>query len=142
MLTYAIQKVGDDLPLEPQGSTDFLAFRQAVDAFLWVAEHALWDERQEGALPAVVLQDGAAQRELWVTVLGNGKDLSGAYLVQSVSMQFRKSFFGKGKTVQDATLADAPSRVEVDRLCELFCDGQFEALDREVARLALRGSDD
>lgn len=141
MLTHALQKVGDDLPLEPQGATDFLAFRQAIDAFPWLDQHALWAE-QDGALPAVVLQDAAAQRELWVTVLGKGDDLSGEYLVHSVSMQFRKSFFGKGKMVQDITLADVPSRVELDRLCELFCDGQYEALDREIARMPLLRGDD
>ena len=140
MLTYALQKVGDDLPLEPQGATDFFAFRQAVDAFPWVAQHALWEE-QDGSFPAVVLQDATAQRELWITLLGKGDDLSGEYMLQSVSMQFRKGFFGKGKMVQDASLADVPSRVALDRLCELFCDGQFEALDREIARLPLRGDD-
>lgn len=140
MLTYAFQKVGDGLPLEPQGATDFLAFREAIDAYPWVAQHALWEE-QDGALPAVVLQDATAQRELWVTVLGKGDDLSGDYLVHSVSMQFRKGFFGKGKVVQDTSLADVPSRTVLDRLCELFCDGQYEALDREIARMSLRGDD-
>lgn len=142
MLTYAIQNVGDDLPLAPQGATDFVAFRQAIDAFPWAAQHALWDERQHGMLPALVLQDVAAERELWVTALGSGVDLSGSYLLQSVSMQFRKSLFGKGKMVQDATLADAPSRAEVDRLCELFCDGQYEALDRLVKGMPMLDSDD
>jgi len=141
MLTYALQKVGDDLPLEPQGATDFMAFRQAVDVFPWVVEHALWDERQHGALPAVVLQDATAQRELWVTLLGDGSDLGAAYLVQSVSMRLRKSLFGKGKMSQDITVADAPGRAEVDRLCELFCDGAYEALDREVAGLAAQSDD-
>ncbi|MGJ7490830.1 hypothetical protein [Variovorax sp. ZT4R33] len=142
MLTHAFQKVGDDLPAEPQGATDFMAFRHAIDAFPWVAEHALWDEQQEGALPAVVLQNVAAQRELWVTLLGDGADLGGAYLIQSVSMQFRKSLFGKGKMAQDAAVVDVPSRAAVDRLCELFCDSAYEALDREVARLSAQGRDD
>lgn len=141
MLTYAIQKVGETLPLESQGATDLIAFRRAIDAFPWAAQHTEWDERQDGPLPALVLQDAAAERELWVTALGFGTDLSGAYLLQSVSMKFRKALFGKGRMVQDATLVDAPSRNEVDRLCELFCDGQYEALDREVARMASAGDD-
>lgn len=142
MLTHAFQKVGDDLPLEPQGATDFLAFRQAIDAFPWIDQHAQWDELQQGALPAVVLQDTTAQRELWVTVLGSGADLSGSYQVQSVSMQFRESFFGKGKMAQDVTLADVPSRLALDRLCELFCDGQYDALDRQVTQLAAQDRGD
>ncbi|MDP9898033.1 hypothetical protein [Variovorax ginsengisoli] len=140
MLTHAIQHVGDDLPLEPQGATNFIAFRQAIDAFPWADEHAQWDERQEGPFPALVLQNAAEQRQLWVTALS--ADLAGEYQLQSVSMQLRKGFFGKAKMEQDATVVDAHDRTEVDRLCELFCDAQYEALDREVERLAARASDD
>ena len=98
MLTYAIQHVGDNLPLEPQGATDFLAFRQAIDAFPWAAEHAKWDELQEGPFPALVLQNTAEQRELWVTALG--ADVRVDFELQSVSMRLSKSFFGKPKMKQ------------------------------------------
>lgn len=141
MLTHAVQKVGDDYQqTQVLGETNFIAFRQAIDAFPWAAQHAEWDVQQEGPLPALVLRNQADQRELWVTALG--ADLAGQYQLQSVSMQLRKGFFGKAKLEQDAAVVDAPGRAEVDRLCELFCDGQYEALDREVARLAARAGDD
>lgn len=139
MLTYAIQHVGDDLPLEPQGATDFLAFRQAIDAFPWAAEHAKWDELQEGPFPALVLQNTAEQRELWVTALG--ADVRVDFELQSVSMRLSKSFFGKPKMKQDWSAVSASDRAEVDRMCELFCDARYEALDREVERLASRASE-
>ena len=140
MLTHAVQKVGDDHQRsEPLGETNFIDFRAAIDAFPWAAQHAAWDVQQDGPLPALVLQNQADQRELWVTALG--ADLTGEYQLQSVSMQLRKGFFGKAKLEQDAEIVDAPGRAEVDRLCELFCDRQYEALDREVARLATRDSD-
>lgn len=141
MLTHAIQKVGyDHQQTDAQGETNFVAFLQAIDAFPWAQQHAEWDVQQEGPLPALVLQNQADLRALWVTALG--ADLAGEYQLQSVSMQLRKGFFGKEKMEQDATVVDAHDRTEVDRLCALFCDGQYEALDREVARLAARARDD
>lgn len=141
MLTYAIQKTGyDHLQTDPQGETTLVAFLGAIDAFPWAEQHREWDEQQEGPLPALVLQNDADQRQLWVTALGS--DRSGDYQLQAVSMQLRKGFFGKAKLEQDATVFDARSRGEVDRLCELFCDAQYDAFDREVARLAERDADD
>jgi hypothetical protein len=141
MLTCAIQKTGYDYQqTDPQGATDLVAFMAAIDAFPWAEQHREWDEQQDGPLPAVVLRNEPDQRELWVTALGS--DRAGSYQLQAVSMQMRKGFFGKAKLEQDATVVDARSRAEVDRLCELFCDGQYEAFDREVARLAARDSDD
>lgn len=140
MLTCAIQKTGYDYQqTDPQGATDLVAFMAAIDAFPWAEQHREWDERQDGPLPAVVLRNEPDQRELWVTALGS--DRAGSYQLQAVSMQMRKGFFGKAKLEQDATVVDARSRAEVDRLCELFCDGQYDAFDREVARLAARDSD-
>ncbi|MEZ2297985.1 hypothetical protein [Variovorax sp. RCC_210] len=141
MLTCAIQKTGYDYQqTDPQGVTDLVAFMAAIDAFPWAEQHREWDEQQDGPLPAVVLRNEPDQRELWVTALGS--DRAGSYQLQAVSMQMRKGFFGKAKPEQDATVVDARSRAEVDRLCELFCDGQYEAFDRGVARLATRDSDD
>lgn len=141
MLTFAIQKTGYDYhQTDPQGETDLVAFQSAIDAFPWAEQHQAWEEEQEGPLPALVLQNEADQRALWVTALGT--DRAGSYQLQSVSMKLRKGFFGKGKLEQDATVVDARSRAEVDRLCELFCDVQYEALDREVARLAERNRED
>lgn len=141
MLTCAIQKTGYDYQqTDPQGATDLVAFMAAIDAFPWAEQYREWDEQQDGPLPAVVLRNEPDQRELWVTALGS--DRAGSYQLQAVSMQMRKGFFGNAKLEQDATLVDARSRAEVDRLCELFCDGQYEAFDREVARLAARDSDD
>jgi len=140
MLTYAIQKVGyDHQQTDPQGETSLVAFMAAIDAFPWAEQHKAWDEAQEGPLPALVLLNDADQRQLWVTALG--ADRTGGYQLQSVAMRMRKGFFGKGKLEQDATVADARSRGEVDRLCELFCDAQYDALDREVERLAARDGD-
>lgn len=141
MLTCAIQKTGYDYQqTDPQGATDLVAFMAAIDAFPWAEQHREWDEQQDGPLPAVVLRNEPDRRELWVTALGS--DRAGSYQLQAVSMQMRKGFFGKAKLEQDATVVDARSRAEVDRLCELFCDGQYEAFDREVTRLAARDSDD
>jgi hypothetical protein len=135
MLTYAVQKVGDDYQqTDPQGETNLIAFMAAIDAFPWDEQHRQWDEQQDGPLPALVLQNEPDKRQLWITALGT--DRTGEYQLQAVSMQMRKGFFGKGKLEQDVTVADAPSRGVVDRLCELFCDGQYEAFDREVSRLA------
>lgn len=145
MLTYAIQKVGyDHQQTDPQGETNLIAFMAAIDAFPWREQHQAWDEAQEGSLPALVLCNDAEQRQLWVTALGTGTTggTAGSYQLQSVAMRMRKGFFGKGKLAQDATVADARNRGEVDRLCELFCDGQYDALDREVERLAARDSGD
>lgn len=141
MLTYAIQKTGYDYQqTDPQGETSLVDFMAAIDAFPWAEQHREWDEQQDGPLPALVLRNEPAQRELWVTALGS--DRAGSYQLQAVSMKMRKGFFGKGKLEQDATVVDARDRGEVDRLCELFCDGAFEAFDREVERLARRDSDD
>lgn len=141
MLTYAIQKTGyDHHQTDPQGETNLVAFMAAIDAFPWAEQHREWDEQQDGPLPTLVLQNEADQRELWVTALS--ADLSSSYQLQAVSMQLRKGFFGKAKLEKDATVVDARSRAEVDRLCELFCDAQYDAFDREVARLARRDSDD
>lgn len=138
MLTHAIQKASDGRgALEPQGATDLRAFRQAIDAFPWAEQLAEWDATLSGAPPAVVLQNKGDQRELWVTALGT--DLGGAFQVLSVSMRLRKRLFGKDRMEQDATAIRAEDREEVDRLCVLFCDGQYEALDRDVARLRVRG---
>lgn len=141
MLTYAIQKPGDDYQrTDPQGETNLVAFMAAIDAFPWAEQHRQWDEQQEGPLPALVLKNEPDQRELWVTALGS--DRAGSYQLQAVSMKLRKGFFGKGKLEQDARVVDACNRGEVDRLCELFCGAQYETFDREVARLAARDGDD
>lgn len=107
--------------------------------FPWAAEHAKWDELQEGPFPALVLQNTAEQRELWVTALG--ADVRVDFELQSVSMRLSKSFFGKPKMKQDWSAVSASDRAEVDRMCELFCDARYEALDREVERLASRASE-
>ena len=140
-MTYAIQRVGYDYKqTDPQGETNLIAFMAAIDAFPWAEQLAQWDEQQDGPLPTLVLQNESDQRELWISALGEGRNLS--YQLQSMSMQMRKGFFGKAKLEQDVTVVDESSRGEVDRLCELFCDGQYEVFDREVARLAARDSGD
>ena len=136
MLTYAIQRVGYDYKqTDPQGETNLIAFMAAIDAFPWAEQLAQWDEQQDGPLPTLVLQNESDQRELWISALGEGRNLS-------YQLQLRKGFFGKAKLEQDVTVVDESSRGEVDRLCELFCDGQYEVFDREVARLAARDSGD
>lgn len=141
MLTYAIQRVGYDYKqTDPQGETNLIAFMAAIDAFPWTEQLALWDEQQDGPLPTLVLQKEPDQRELWISALGDERNRS--YQLQSVSIQMRKGFFGKAKPEQDAAVVDECSRAEVDRLCELFCDGQYEVFDREVARLAARDGGD
>ncbi|MES2185827.1 MAG: hypothetical protein V4505_14845 [Pseudomonadota bacterium] len=141
MLTYAIQRVGYDYQqADAYGATDYDAFLRTVDGFPWAAQHAEWNQTQDGPLPAVVLQNGADQRALWVTALGMGERDDG-YQLQSVAMRSHKGFFGKAKVEEDATVAEARDRAELGRLCRLFCDAQYAALDEEVARLVQRESD-
>ncbi|MBS75393.1 hypothetical protein ACEN9J_34975 [Variovorax sp. Varisp41] len=142
MLSYAIQKVGDDFQqTHPQGETTLLGFMAAIDAHPWQQQHREWNEQQDGPLPALVLRNEADQRELWVTLLGDGTDRRGEYQLQSVAMRPRRGFFGKGKLEQDVAVFETRDRGELDRLCELFCDGQYEALDREAGRMAAREDD-
>ncbi|WP_408908774.1 hypothetical protein [Variovorax paradoxus] len=111
MLSYAIQKVGDDFQqTHPQGETTLLGFMAAIDAHPWEQQHREWNEQQDGPLPALVLRNEADQRELWVTLLGDGTDRRGEYQLQSVAMRPRKSFFGKGKLEQDVAVFETRDR--------------------------------
>lgn len=135
MLTYSIQKVGYDFEqLDPQGATDFPSFTQAFDAFPWAAQHAEWDDKQDGPLPALVLQHADDQRELWVTALSDAH--ADGFQLNAVSMRMKKGLFGigKGKLEQQVDTIDVRKRTDVDTLCRLFCDRQYDELDREVAR--------
>lgn len=139
MLTYAIQKTGYDFNrLDPQGATDYASFTQAFDAFPWVAQHAEWNETQEGPLPALVLQQADDQRELWVTALADAH--SDGFQLNVVSMRMKKGLFGigKGKLEQHVDTIDVGARADVDTLCRLFCDRQYDELDRLVAQHAER----
>ena len=137
MLTYAVQKVGkNSLPVEPQGATNFDAFMGAIDAFPWAAQLAAWNENQDGPLPALVLQNKESDRELWVTALFT--ELAASFQVHAMSMQLRKGLFGFGKPKlsRNVTTVELNDRNDMSRLCRMFCDGDYEALDLEVARLA------
>ncbi|MBJ9592068.1 hypothetical protein [Burkholderia seminalis] len=139
MLTYSIQKVGYDYKqLDPQGATDYASFTHAFDAFPWAAQHAEWDETQEGPLPALVLQHAGDQRALWVTALSDAR--SGGFQLNVVSMRMKKGLFGigKGTLEQHVDTIDVDTRADVDTLCRLFCDRQYDELDRRVARHAER----
>ncbi|KFG97548.1 hypothetical protein GQ56_0108355 [Burkholderia paludis] len=142
MLTYSVQKVGYDFnQLDPQGATDYASFTQAFDAFPWPAQHAEWDEAQEGPLPALVLQQADDQRELWVTALGDAH--AEGFQLHAVSMRVKKGLFGIGKEKQERYVEtiDVEKRADVDALCRLFCERQYDELDRLVARLAALGRD-
>lgn len=132
MLQHALQKAGYDYQqTDPLGPTDLAGFLATIDEFAWDAQHAAWDENgQDGALPAVILQNPDDQRELWVTAFDDG-----SFQVQSVSLQPRKSLFGKPKMEQDATVTEAPDRAAMETLCRQFCGGDYAALDQEVKRL-------
>ncbi len=139
MLTYSVQKVGYAFDqLDPQGATDYASFTQAFDAFPWAAQHAEWDDTQEGPLPALVLQHEDDQRELWVTALSNAQ--SDGFQLNAVSMCMKKGLFGigKGKLEQHVDTIDVDTRADVDTLCRLFCDRQYDELDGLVARHAER----
>lgn len=137
ILTYAIQKVGDDFnQLDPQGPIDLEGFMQALDEFPWAAQHLQWDETQEGPFPLLVLQNEGDQRELWVGALSG--DPAGSYQLHAVSMQLRKSLFGKGKMEQDVVTVDVDDREEANGLCRLFFGGRYAELDAAVARLVQR----
>ncbi|MBN3774509.1 MULTISPECIES: hypothetical protein [Burkholderia] len=135
MLTYSIQKVGYDFKqLDPQGATDYPSFTQAFDAFPWAAQHAEWDDKQDGPLPALVLQHADDQRELWVTALSDAH--ADGFQLNAVSMRMKKGLFGigKGKLEQQVDTIDVRKRTDVDTLCRLFCDRQYDELDRVVAQ--------
>jgi hypothetical protein len=139
MLTYSIQKVGYDFKqLDPQGATDYASFTQAFDAFPWAAQHAEWDDTQDGPLPALVLQHADDQRELWVTALSDAH--ADGFQLNAVSMRMKKGLFGigKGKLEQHVDTIDVRKRTDVDALCRLFCDRQYDELDRLVAGHAER----
>ncbi|AYQ42615.1 hypothetical protein BLA9940_04236 [Burkholderia aenigmatica] len=139
MLTYSIQKVGYQFDqLDSQGATDYPSFTQAFDVFPWAAQHAEWDDTQEGPLPALVLQHADDQRELWVTALSDAH--ADGFQLNAVSMRMKKGLFGigKGKLEQHVDTIDVDTRADVDTLCRLFCDRQYDELDRLVARHAER----
>ncbi|CAB3753211.1 hypothetical protein B7G54_21690 [Burkholderia puraquae] len=135
MLTYAIQKAGYEFDrLDPQGATDYASFVRAFDAFPWAAQHAERDDTQEGPLPALVLQHAGDQRELWVTALSDAH--ADGFQLNAVSMRMKKGLFGigKGKLEQHVDTIDVGSRADVNTLCRLFCDRQYDELDLLVAR--------
>ncbi|WP_144107346.1 hypothetical protein [Paraburkholderia sp. BCC1886] len=136
MLTYAIQKAGYDYDqLDSQGSTDFAGFIRALENFPWAAQLALWNETQDGPLPALVLKNEEDQRELWISVLGT--ELGESFQLNAVSMQEKKGLFGFGKPKMDRTVTtfNVEGRSKVDRLCELLCSREYALLDEEVTRL-------
>ena len=134
MLTYAIQKVGfEPDQTAPQVPTDLNGFMQAIDEFPWAAQHSEWDELQDGPLPSVGLINVPEQRELWVTALSD--DLDDDYVVISVAMRMHKGLFSKPKPRLTNTLVDVEGRALVNKLCELFARNEYEALDKEIARL-------
>ncbi|MGS0892026.1 hypothetical protein ACVBGC_05610 [Burkholderia stagnalis] len=142
MLTYSIQKTGYAFDqLDPQGATDYPSFMRAFDAFPWAAQHAEWDDTQDGPLPALVLQHADDQRELWVTALSDAH--SAGFQLHSVSMRVKKGLFGigKGKPEQHVETIDVDRRADVETLCQAFCDRRYDELDRLVARHGARGSD-
>ena len=139
MLTYSIQKVGYEFnKLEQQGATDYASFVHAFDAFPWAAQHVEWNETQDGPFPALVLQQTDDQRELWVTALSDAH--SDGFQLNAVSMRMKKGLFGigKGKPEQHVDTIDVDARADVNTLCRLFCDRQYDELDELVARHAER----
>ncbi|QIL82692.1 hypothetical protein G7047_24210 [Diaphorobacter sp. HDW4A] len=143
MLTYAIQKVGYDFDrTDLQGSTDLAGFLTVIDGFPWAQQQRAWDADQEGPMPQLVLENADDQRQLWITALGTA-GAGEAFQLQSVSSQMRKSLFGKPKLQRDVTVFDVHERRTLDQLCTLFCEGSYEALDREAQRLeSLSGDED
>ncbi|AJK50782.1 hypothetical protein [Burkholderia plantarii] len=139
MLTYAIQKTGYDYEqLDPQGSVDYDGFIHALERFPWAGQLAQWNDEQSGPLPALVLQDAEARRELWISALGT--TLGDSFQLNAVSMREKKGWFGMGKPKADREVVtfEVQARGDVDRLCRLFCDGEYAQLDEDVARLAER----
>jgi hypothetical protein len=137
MLTYAVQKTGYDYgQLDPQGNTDFDGFIRAFESFPWAEQLALWDETQDGPLPALVLQNAEDQRELWISALGT--ELDDSFQLNAVSMREKKGLFGMGKSKmeRDVTTFDVNARRDVDRLCQMFCSRQYVSMDLEVVRFA------
>ncbi len=103
-----------------------------------MAQHVEWNETQDGPLPALVLQHADDQRELWVTALTDAH--SDGFQLNAGAMRMKKGPFGsgKGKLERQVDAIDVDSRADVDTLCRLFCDRQYDELDRLVARHAER----
>ncbi|ONV85117.1 hypothetical protein A8E85_07920, partial [Burkholderia cenocepacia] len=78
----------------------------------------------------------------WVTALTDAH--SDGFQLNVVSMRMKKGLFGigKGKLEQHVETIDVRRRVDVDALCRLFCDRQYDALDQRVARHAQRNAGD
>jgi hypothetical protein len=137
MLTYAIQKTGYDYgQLDPQGRTDFDGFIRALESFPWAEQLALWNDTQDGPLPALVLQHTEDQRELWISALGT--ELDESFQLNAVSVREKKGLFGMGKSKmeRDVTTFDVNARTDLDQLCQLFCSRQYALMDQQVLRLA------
>lgn len=139
MLTYAIQKAGyKHDQVDQRGATDYASFMAELEAFPWTEQQRQWEEKQDDSPPGFVLQDKPAERELWIQPLGEA--LQDDFQVHSVSMQLKKGVlgFGQAKLKQDWTSIEVGQRSRLDALCRLFCAGDYEALDREVAEIDRR----
>lgn len=135
MLTCAIQKVGyEPDPTDDGGPTSLVEFMALIDRFPWAAQHQAWGAHQAGPLPAVVLRNEADERQLWVTLLGDGRERTGAYPLQWVRSVERKRLFGKRTRELEADVVNVDSRNDVDLLCQLFCERRYEDLDAQMAR--------
>lgn len=61
---------------------------------------------------------------------------SDGFQLNAVAMRMKKGLFGigKGKLEQQVDTIDVRKRVDVDALCRLFCDRQYDELGQRVAR--------
>lgn len=135
MLSYAIRWVGEAREhAESQGPIDAAGFKAVIDGFPWAGQHRQWSQRQGGPLPALILSDGATQRELWISALSD--DTSADFQVHVVALRKRKTLFGKEKLDKEVWTVDVETRIHLDALIDLMFAAQHEAMDRTVASLA------
>jgi hypothetical protein len=144
MLTWAIQRVGyADEHVDQQGTTDVDAFLLAFDAFPWVEQNNQWDETQDGPMAALILQNEADKRKLWITALASDEKLNDSYFIAVEWTAPRKSLFGFGqiKMVEETAAFSMVGRPNTEQLCRLFCDSRYEEFDRQIAEWVRRDRD-
>jgi hypothetical protein len=144
MLTWAIQRVGyADEQVDQQGTTDVNAFLRAFDAFPWVEQNRQWDETQEGPMAALILQNEADKRKLWITAFASDGKLNDSYFIAVEWTAPRKSLFGFGqiKMVEETAAFSMAGRPNTEQLCRLFGDSRYEEFDRQIAEWVRRDRD-
>lgn len=110
-------------------ATDADAFLQTLDAFPWDEAMAVWLERQEGPLPALVLCRDGDKAQLGVSGVFNAPL---HYYQFSVERELKKGWFSKQT---QHTSFEVHERAEVAGIVQHFARGDWAALAAAVERV-------